>query len=649
MPTMQESLQAFSDRLLAVSASLEQQKSAIGRAENEVFEVLEQAATAFAPKVGENISAGETNALRETINRVFSDFTDGIRRWKQEMAERSEVRSKLEDMGTGLIVVVFGRTNAGKSTLGNFLRGRQLRVAAFDNAWKRGDFPLSPITVIERGKDAEATSDADWFAEGGVETTREAQMFRLPGLLWLDTPGFGSVNDGTLGALARKYVKRADLVVYLDDSDNPGLENITARLVEVLSEGRCTLVAINHSDRAKLVGEETGDFVFGDDGPLTILAPKSAEDRAAQEEYLTGLLRQRLPGQAVDAVSISMLLAKLAVENNDEEQYQASNVHALFSRILALIPDNEAVTRLKYRDAVRNCMTLVDMVRGREGAPEEGCTLAGLERQLAALEERICATDAAFDVENETHSIVAPILLQAREQLHALLRAAKDAPEFPGGEKERLAKMSAPGMFTGMAGAISAILNAVDEKKGEERRVDLAPLMEEVGRLALQGVEDKARRLLTDLWIQPAAEMRRKFPTVKAAVIKKKTEKHVYEVTETERCERDPSGIIEHFFSFFGKRYYSRRLVTREKEQIIDLGFNVEEVFAAQCRQLEEACTDFVRQEMELIREECLVRGLEIVRERRAVLSEARKRLEEQRRKLERELPPSGPAGEQAC
>ena len=48
MPTMQESLQAFSDRLLAVSASLEQQKSAIGRAENEVFEVLEQAATAFA-------------------------------------------------------------------------------------------------------------------------------------------------------------------------------------------------------------------------------------------------------------------------------------------------------------------------------------------------------------------------------------------------------------------------------------------------------------------------------------------------------------------------------------------------------------------------------------------------------------------------
>ena len=204
MPTMQESLQAFSDRLLAVSASLEQQKSAIGRAENEVFEVLEQAATAFAPKVDENISAGETNALRETINRVFSDFTDGIRRWKQEMAERSEVRSKLEDMGTGLIVVVFGRTNAGKSTLGNFLRGRQLREAAFDNAWKRGDFPLSPITVIERGKDAEATSDADWFAEGGVETTREAQMFRLPGLLWLDTPCFGSVNDGTLGALARK-------------------------------------------------------------------------------------------------------------------------------------------------------------------------------------------------------------------------------------------------------------------------------------------------------------------------------------------------------------------------------------------------------------------------------------------------------------
>ena len=645
MPTMQESLRAFSDRLLAVSANLEQQKNAVGRAENEVFEILEQAAAAFAPTADEQSPAGESNALRETVNRVFSDFTDGIRRWKQEMAERSEVRNRLEDMGAGLIVVVFGRTNAGKSTLGNFLRGRQLREAAFDNAWKRGDFPLGPISVIERGKDAEATSDATWFAEGSVETTREAQMFCLPGLLWLDTPGFGSVNDGTLGALARKYVKRADLVVYLDDSDNPGLENITARLVEVMSEGRCTLVAINHSDRKRLVGEDSGDFVFDENGmPQTFLAPKSPEDRAAQEDYLTGLLRQRLKGQSVDAVSISMKLACMAVENNDEEQFRGSNVQALLSRILGLIPDNEAVTRLKYQEAVRNCMALVDMVRGGADASGQGCTLAGLERQLAALEERIRATEAAFDVENETRAIVAPILLCVREQLHALLQAAKDGPESAG---EEALPPGASGLFAGLTGALAA-LKAADGKHGDERRVDLAPLMEEAGRVALRGVEDKARQLLSDLWVQPAAEIRRNFPTAEAAVIRKKTEKHVYEVTETESYERDPSGFFEHIGSFFGKRYYGRRQVTRQKELIIDLGFNAEEVFAEQCRRIEAACTDFVRQEMELIRRECLARGMEAARERRAVLSEAGKRLEALRRKLERELPPSG-REEQAC
>ena len=51
---------------------------------------------------------------------------------------------------------------------------------------------------------------------------------------------------------------------------------------------------------------------------------------------------------------------------------------------------------------------------------------------------------------------------------------------------------------------------------------------------------------------------------------------------------------------------------------------------------------------MELIRRECLARGMEAARERRAVLSEAGKRLEALRRKLEWELPPSG-REEQAC
>ncbi len=639
MPTMEESLRTFSDRLLAVSTTLEQQKNAVMQKEREVFDILEQAAAAFAPKESESRCAEDRNVLRETVNRVFQDFTDGIRRWKQEMAERSEVRNKLEEVGAGLIVVVFGRTNAGKSTLGNFLRGKQLREAAFDNAWKRGDFPLSPITVIERGRDAEATSDAEWFAEGGVETTREAQMFRLPGLLWLDTPGFGSVNDGTLGALARKYVKRADLVVYLDDSDNPGLENITARLVEVMSEGRCTLVAINHSDKAKLVGEETGDFVFDETGaPLTTPAPKSPEDRAAQEEYLTGLLRRRLPGQAVDAVSISMLLARLGVENNNEEQYRAGNVHALFSRILELIPNNEAVTRLKYRDAVQNCMTLVDMVRGRTDAPEQGCTLAGLDTQLAALEDRIHKTDVDFDVENEVRAVVAPLMLRVREQLRALLEAAKKPPQPEVTEENALRSIH---LFFGK--------RISDGKDAEERRVDLAPLMEEVGRAALQGVEAKAKALLHDLWIQPAAEMQRSFPTMKAAVITKKTEKRTYEVTETESYVRDPSGLIEHACSIFGKRYYGRRKVTRQKTQIIDLGFNVEEVFAEQCRLLETTCADYVRQEMTFIREECLARGSKIVRERRAVLSNSGKRLEALRRDLEQKLRSSGAEGEQAC
>lgn len=607
MLNMQESINSFSDKLIEIESVLEKNKSTILQAEQNVFGILEETERAFALN-GQNSSVGESDALRDTIRQVFSDLGYAINRWKQEMAERSEVRKKLEDMGSGLIVAVFGRTNAGKSTLGNFLRGKQLREAQFDNAWKSNDkFLPSKITVIERSSDTELTSDDLWFAEGGVETTREAQMFRLPGLLWLDTPGFGSVNDKSLGALARKYVKRADLIIYLDDSDNPGLKNITSSLVEILSEGRCTLVAINHSDINDYVRDENGNILKDDQRkPLRQRVAKTPEVRALQEEYLTGILRDKLPKKnSINAISISMLLAKMGIKNNNEKQYFDSNINLLFSKIIDLIPDNTAVTRLKYQDAIQNCIVLIDMVAGNSVRSSEECNLQNLDKQLADLEARIIKTEKLFNIQDETKIITAPLLLRARQQLHEILQKAKAETE--------------------------------KSKNIDKKTINLDIIIEQMNNSAEREIEKKAVKFLNDLWIKPASEMQMHFPKNTNIVIERKTEIHTYEVTETESYARSPDGILENICSFFGKRYYSSRLVTRQKEQIIDLGFNIEEVFKNIIKQLEDICKNYVEHELAHIREECLVNGLKIVREHREVLTNAKSKIEALRQALEKE------------
>ena len=591
MPTMQESLNKFSAGLLAIRPERESRKKDVGLSEDGIFAVLDKAIGAFEEK-DKHDSAAQSNALRDTFRTVSQSFRRGIEALREEMRTRSEVRSRLEEIGDGLIVVVFGRTNAGKSTLGNFLRGKQLRNAPFPNAWKEGRIPLSPIEVIDGG----TTPQGDWFAEGSTETTREAQVFQLPGLLWLDTPGFGSTNDATLGELARKWVKRADLVVYLDDSDNPGLADISRQVADVMREGRRTLIARNHSDINEIV-RENGKAVLDAQGrPKRRRLAKPAKDRSDQEHYLAGVLKEKLPDQDIQAISISMLLAILAVENSDpveaEAQYQASNVDALFSQIL----DN-SVTELKFRDAVQNCITLIDMILQ---SATSGNTLDNMDAKLAHLEKSI--TETRFDVAQETQAVIAPILLQTHESLRRLVQHA--------------------------------------EKSGKDKgaTVDVNGLLDEAAQRAFQAVREKSGKLLKTLWLGEALDIARSVRNVASVNLSRKQEKHEYEVTETESYERSPDGIIEHFCSFFGKKYYSRRLVTRRKEQLIDLGFNVEEIIAGLSKQISEALTDYVRESLEEVRQTCLVQGAEMVRARRAILKEARDALACKKQEMEQYL-----------
>ncbi len=647
MSEMERSFAALSERLLAVDKALTHTKDEVLDQEKRVFASLESAARRFASESTDN---QQGNALRAVINGIFDDFQRAISHWQEEMRERSEVRQKLEQMGAGLIVVVFGRTNAGKSTLGNFLRGKQLREAPFDNAWKKGTIKPGPIRVIERAySEEEKQEEGEWLTEGATETTREAQLFQLPGFLWLDTPGFGSTNDKSYGNLARKYVKRADLVIYLENSDNPGCRDITDQFVSILKEGRCALIAINRSDMMEQCRGEDGKRLWtektdenGIVTPVRVMkrVAKTAENRKQQEDYLVGVIGEKLGGKEVESISISTLLACEAVQNNDDTQFADSNMGALFSRILSLIADDDSFIALKSRDAVQNCIALIDRVIGEEEsgpaedrgkAPQEGeekrISLENWDKRLGELEGRVKAADDDFNIDMETKNITASIMLKARPRLQKLVEdeeASREAGHKNSGRPRSIVREVGKGA-------------PIPDEKGPE--IDINPLLEQFAQEAGTLMEDKAKKLLKDLWLQEAIAIRQAFPSIERVTLHRRTERRTYEAYTTESCERDPDGVLEWVGSkIFGKTYHSTYLRKYMKEQIIDLGYNTQEVSAQLADRMEAELDAYVRAGLEQIRAECLTRGLRMIGERRAVLAHTEQELLALRGELESRL-----------
>ena len=107
----------------------------------------------------------------------------------QETITGREVQNRFQKQP---LVVVFGPVKAGKSTLGNFMLGKAFCTAPFDNPYRSGAIPKPKIIVEESGRKDAKTKE--WFDVNSIESTCSAQYFSVPGLVWVDTPGYGAVE-----------------------------------------------------------------------------------------------------------------------------------------------------------------------------------------------------------------------------------------------------------------------------------------------------------------------------------------------------------------------------------------------------------------------------------------------------------------------
>ena len=102
------------------------------------------------PKALKESSKG-TPAAR-LLNDVINIWAESLKDCAESAEKDINGRQFMHNFEKHPLVVVFGVVKAGKSTLGNFIHGREFRNASFDNPYK-SKIPKSKIVIERKGRD----------------------------------------------------------------------------------------------------------------------------------------------------------------------------------------------------------------------------------------------------------------------------------------------------------------------------------------------------------------------------------------------------------------------------------------------------------------------------------------------------------------
>lgn len=561
-------------------------------------------------------SEGTTKALRATLQEQLDKWQACLVHCEEISRQRSKVQETLQRFSQHLVVAVFGRTNSGKSTFGNFIKGKDLTNAAFPNAY-RGEngqdaaLGSSGISVLEDAATGEAgEAQGQWFKEGTLETTKEVQVFLMPGVAWLDTPGIGSTTLD-YEALARKYAEHTDVLLYLDGSDSPGLRTHVNILRSFLERGCPAWAIINRSDKYQYVKDAEGNYVHREYGSkLKRLCAKSASDRRAQEEQELKALREAGYGEKNDKLNVcstSVQLAVLATQEADPEvaleRWRDSNITAVYDIFASLAEKPEILARFKMAESRRNLRTLMHIIiEGEEAEPAQGTQkMEGLDsiaqqmkKSLAGLTE----LDRGFNVEEEVASLQKTVLARVQPCINTAVEAAV-------------------------------------RTDGREA-VDTQSMMQQARGIMRECAHQRAAKLMADIFDRESILHTTQTRTIQAPQLARIKEQREYMVQEVESYARDPEGLWENIRSWTGKEYrcYCTKSVTRT--QTIDLGFNATEVCEEMTEQMKAVTEDYLRNELMALKEHCigaymcaLGEGISAVNGVMARLNEKRKELKD--------------------
>jgi predicted GTPase len=269
------------------------------------------------------------SALAQQVQALNSRASACLKNWPRQWAELAPAQQLADAFDDKVLLLVFGKFNAGKSSLCNFLAER---------------FVAHRKVVHHFGVEDGAIVDiAGPFQEGTTETTSRLQGMRLgERLVLLDTPGLHSMTPEN-AALTRRFTDSADGVLWLTSSASPGQVQELDELARELHRDKPLLPVLTRSD----VYEE--DEVDGE--IVKLLCNKAEENRTLQEADVAKRAREKLAMLEVNTellespVSISAYVARQ--EGQTREAMEAAGFERLYAALMAITEPALAYKRFK--------------------------------------------------------------------------------------------------------------------------------------------------------------------------------------------------------------------------------------------------------------------------------------------------------------
>ncbi|WP_322047309.1 dynamin family protein [Paraburkholderia sp. J67] len=311
------------------------------------------------------------HALAQEAGAINAILRDGVEVWAQQWSNREAVRALANRFDDKLLLLVFGKFNAGKSSFCNLLAER---FAAHGKSVE--------YFHVDAGQLVETSAR---FEEGTTETTARLQGVRLAhNLVLLDTPGLHSVTPEN-AALTQRFTESADGVLWLTSSASPGQVQELDQLGRELHRHKPLLPVVTRSD-----------FYDEDeiDGEIRkCLCNKTAENRAGQEADVEQRAKDKLIAMNVETTLLRTPVSVSAYMAREQNQGAAAMIDAGFERLYAaLIAMTEPALAYKRRKLAEVVLhDLEENVLGRlsrEALPRLSQWMASLESARASLAQQ---------------------------------------------------------------------------------------------------------------------------------------------------------------------------------------------------------------------------------------------------------------------
>ncbi|HAS8389030.1 TPA: hypothetical protein I7701_19930 [Vibrio vulnificus] len=277
----------------------------------------------------------EQHPLFKLATQLKFSIYQGVLSWDAKLEEASPMRALSEQFADRVILLVFGKVNAGKSSFCNYLTN-----LFSPEQIKRFCFEDGKVKYFEGA-----------FAEGVTETTAQIQGVELgSNLVLLDSPGLHSIVDEN-GDLTRRYTDSADAILWLTPSSSPGQVQELQDLKLELEKKKPLQPVITKSD---VLVEDWCDEA---QDLIQKVENKSAQVRQLQQEDVHSRVTA-LGGvdDLKEAVSVSVHAYKTLTATS-ENALQEAGLQTLFERLVVIV--NEA-NQYKVVKAKRQMINFLD-------------------------------------------------------------------------------------------------------------------------------------------------------------------------------------------------------------------------------------------------------------------------------------------------